>query len=650
MVQKAVWFPEETMMQQTRLFKWMNRLGYTEYDDFYKKSIENVGWFWHEAARELDLKWYRPYDEVLQTGSDWKYPRWFVNGQINVFENAVGKWARNPETSGNKALIWEGDSGETKIYTFAQLNDEVHACAAGFLKLGVSKGDVVTIYMPMIPETVISMLALAKIGAITSPVFSGYGAEAIATRVQAAGSKYMVTADGFSRRGKKVNMKQQADLAMESCPTILHSIVVSHISESIPRRTHRDIHWETLIANNNKVETLHTAVNDPLMLIYTSGTTGKPKGAVHTHGGFPVKAAFDAGIGMDVRPNDTFFWYSDMGWMMGPFLLYGGLVNGAAIMLFEGVPDFPDTSRIWQLCHKHHVTHLGISPTFIRSIMNEQTDGIKQQDLSSLRVIGSTGEPWNPDPWNWLFREICQEKIPIVNYSGGTEISGGILGNTLLKPISPITFNTPLPGMHADVYDGEGNSVTNKVGELVIKKPWVGMTNGFWKENHRYESAYWHQYENTWVHGDWVIRDSEGFWTITGRSDDILNIAGKRIGPAEVESVLVSHPSILESATIGVPHPIKGECAVCFTVTKENVTTDDALKQELLDMVALHLGKALRPQEIHFVGSLPKTRNGKIMRRVIKSAYLGQQAGDLSSLENPDAVEAIQSIAVADTP
>lgn len=642
MLNEAVWFPDSEEIKQTRLYKWMNALGYDNYDSFYAKSIEDIGWFWDQAVQELGIEWYKNYDEPLLSHDDWKYPRWFVNGKMNVSENAVGKWAKNSRTADNMALIWEGDNGEEKTFTFSQLNQEVHAAAAGFLKLGIKKGDIVTIYMPMIPETVISMLALAKIGSIFSPVFSGYGAEAVATRIEASQAKYLITADGYYRRGKRIAMKAEADRAVSKCPSIQNVIVVNRTNKETPWNVHQDVHWDSLTSNNHIVETLQTNGDDPFMLIYTSGTTGKPKGAVHTHNGFPIKAAFDAGIGMDVSVKDTFFWYSDMGWMMGPFLVFGGLINGASILLFEGVPDYPTSNRMWELCSKHKVTHLGISPTFIRSIMNAENTNIDGFNLSSLKAIGSTGEPWNPDPWKWLFKNVCKEKIPIINYSGGTEISGGILGNTLLKPISPITFNSPLLGMCVDVFDPNGQSIVNEVGELVVLKPWVGMTNGFWKDNERYEQAYWNVYDKTWVHGDWVMKDSDGFWTITGRSDDILNVAGKRVGPAEIESVLVNHTHVIECASIGVPHPVKGECAVCFVVLI-GCEPSEQLKKELLESVVSALGKALKPEEIHFVSQLPKTRNGKVMRRLIKSAYLLQPEGDMSSLENLEAIEAIKN-------
>ncbi|WP_374722225.1 AMP-binding protein [Peribacillus tepidiphilus] len=641
--QQAVWFPQEEMMKKTRLYNWMQELGYRDYDAFFEKSVDDIGWFWDEAVKALHIEWFEVYQKPLEITGSWKYPKWFVDGKMNIAHNAVEKWAQNPATADRPALIWEGDDGAVVTYTFSQLNDKITALAAGLHEIGLKQGDVVSIYMPMIPETVISMLAIAKVGAIFSPAFSGYGADAVATRINAAQAKFLITADGYSRRGKPIPMKEEADRAVAKCPSIEKVIVVKRTGQEIPWDDRKDISYQSLSNNKNPFTTVKTNGNDPFMLIYTSGTTGKPKGAVHTHAGFPIKAAFDAGLCMDVKQGDTFFWYTDMGWMMGPFLVFGGLVNGAAILLFEGTPDYPNVDRIWEVTSKHKVTHLGISPTLIRSIMKHGPDWIEKHDLSSLQLISSTGEPWNPEPWMWLFEHVCKRKVPIMNYSGGTEISGGILGNVLLKPISPITFNSPIPGMDVHVFDHNGDAVLNEVGELVILKPWVGMTNGFWKENERYETAYWNKWPETWVHGDWVIKDEEGFWTITGRSDDILNVAGKRLGPAEMESVLIEHPNVVESAAIGVPDPVKGEAAVCFVVLKDQTESLD-IKRDLMDLVATQLGKALKPKDIFFVDELPKTRNGKVMRRVIRAAYLNQSEGDLSSLENSNVLAAIRSL------
>ncbi|WP_216829356.1 AMP-binding protein [Alkalihalobacterium elongatum] len=638
------WNPSKELMESTRLYQWMQQLGYSNYEEFLNASTKDIAWFWKEAEQALQIDWYEPYKETLCLEDGVKWPKWFVGGKLNTAYNTVENWAEKQEMANTNAIVWESEDGIVQTYTYTQLAEAVARVANGFKQQGIEKGDVIAIYMPMVPETVIAMMAAAKIGAIYSPIFSGYGTDAVATRLNAAEAKMIVTADGFLRRGKPVAMKEEADRAVEKSPSIEKVIVFKRLNREIPWNETRDVDWKQLISQEPLNETLHMDSADPLMLIYTSGTTGRPKGAVHTHSGFPIKAAFDAGIGMDVKRGDTLFWFTDMGWMMGPFLVYGGLMNGATILLYEGTPDFPQPDRLWEVVSKHQVTHLGISPTLIRSMMKHGEEWPQKHDLSTLRVIASTGEPWNPEPWLWLFEKVGQSQIPIFNYSGGTEISGGILGNVLVRPIGPITFNSPLPGMDVDVFDEDGNPVLNQVGELVIKQPWVGMTKGFWKEPERFEDAYWSRWEDIWVHGDWVIKDTEGFWTITGRSDDILNVAGKRLGPAEIESVLVEHPNVVEAGTIGIPDEVKGEAAVCFAVLNQQVSEPNQLKDELLQLVAEKMGRALKPKAIYFVQDLPKTRNAKVMRRAIKAAYLDKDAGDLSSLENPQALTEINKL------
>lgn len=640
---KAVWFPSDDYIKKTRLYQLMSQSGFTSYDDYYKYSISDISSFWDSAIKSLNIEWYQPYDQVLDLSNGIMYPEWFVNGKLNVVHNALDKWALNESTKNENALIWESDDGEIVSYTFFELYEEVNRVANGLVALGLKEKDIVTIYMPMIPETVIAMLAISKIGAIFSPAFSGYKSDAVATRINAAKAKYLITADGFKRRGKTINLKTEADKAALSSPSIEKVIMVKRTNEEV-HWTDRDVLWDDLRSNKSTFETRKTNGNDPYMIIYTSGTTGKPKGALHSHHGFPLKSAFDAGICMDVCQGDTLFWYTDMGWMMGPFMVYGGLINGATILMFEGTPDYPTPSRIWEIVERHQVTHLGISPTLIRSLMNLDEKYATSNDLSTLKMIGSTGEPWNEDPWMWLFEKVCRRKIPIFNYSGGTEISGGIFGNVLVKPIAPVSFNAALPGMDVEVYNENGHPIRNEVGELVLRQPWVGMTNGFYNENDRYEETYWSRFENTWVHGDWVILDDEGFYTITGRSDDTLNVAGKRIGPAELESVFVEHEAVIEAGVIGIPDEIKGEQPIAFIVIKDGYKDLELLKEEIIQHAIDRLGKAIAPRTVHIVEDLPKTRNAKVMRRAIKAAYLNKDAGDLSALENPHVVEQIRQL------
>jgi acetyl-CoA synthetase len=384
------------------------------------------------------------------------------------------------------------------------------------------------------------------------------------------------------------------------------------------------------------------------MIIYTSGTTGRPKGAVHVHAGFPIKAAHDLAMCFDLQSDDLLFWLTDLGWMMGPWAIAGGLLIGATVLLFEGTPDYPAPDRLWQVVEDHGVTVLGVAPTAVRALMSKGAEWVQKHDLSSLRILGSTGETWNPGPWRWYFDQVGGGRCPIINYSGGTETGGGIVGCVTLDPLKPCAFTGPVPGMDADVVDDEGQPVRGAVGELVVRQPWVGMTRGFWRDPERYLDTYWSRFPNVWVHGDWAEVDADGYWFIRGRSDDTLKVAGKRVGPAEIESAAVAHPAVQEAAAVGVPHDVKGECVVVFAVLRPGHEPTAALAEEVRQTVAAQLGAALRPETVRFVHDLPRTRNAKIMRRVIRAAYLGQPAGDVSALENPAAVAEIEAARTGD--
>jgi len=501
----------------------------------------------------------------------------------------------------------------------------------------------------MVPEIVIAMLAIIKIGGIFLPLFSGFGAAAIVSRLNDADAKALFTADGTYRRGKFCAMRQVAHEAASQVSTLKHLIVLGTAedqqAERLPYKTHS---WSGLInlsTPGSLQPTARTSAEDPMMIIYTSGTTGRPKGAVHTHCGFPVKSAQDMWHGLDLHPDETLFWMTDMGWMMGPWEVFGTLLLGATMMLYDGAPDFPGPDRVWSLVDRHKVTALGVSPTLIRALRRHGAEIVHQHDLSTLRKFASTGEPWNPDPWMWLFQNVGCGKLPIINYSGGTEISGGIVMGNVLTPMKPCAFSGPLPGMAADVVDENGKSVRGQVGELVIREPWIGMTRGFWKDRERYIDTYWSRFPDVWVHGDWAAVDNDGLWYILGRSDDTIKIGGKRVGPAEVESILVAHPQVSEAAAIGVPDSIKGEALVCFCVLKKGANGDLTLAGELKKNVGRDLGKALAPREVVFVADIPKTRNAKVMRRIVRAAYLGEKLGDTSALENPASLDEIKRVA-----
>jgi acetyl-CoA synthetase len=539
-------------------------------------------------------------------------------------------------------VIYESEEGQASSLSYAELAAEVNRAANGLRSLGLGKGDAVGLLMPMTPQIVVALLAVTKIGGVVLPLFSGFGAGAIADRLADGEARLLFTADGMPRRGGLVPLKAVADEAARRVPTLRHMIVHRRMGNPVSIEPGRDHWWHELIDSQPaESHTEPTSAEDPLMIIYTSGTTGRPKGAVHTHCGFPVKAAQDMAFGTDVQPGERMFWITDMGWMMGPWLAFGALILGAAMFLYDGAPDYPGPERIWRMVERHKLTGLGISPTLVRALAALGEAPVRAHDLSSLRLFGSTGEPWNPEPWRWLFEVPGESVRPIINYSGGTEVSGGILMGNPILPLKPCAFSAPCPGIAADVFDESGKPVRNQVGELVIKAPWIGMTRGFWKDPARYEATYWSRWPGVWVHGDWAAIDGDGMWYILGRSDDTIKVAGKRLGPAEVESVLVAQPEVVEAAAIGVPDPVKGSRVVCFCVLRAGVMPSADLEQALQQRVVRELGKPFAPKAFVFVADLPKTRNAKVMRRMIRAAYMGESPGDTSSLVNPESLEAI---------
>jgi acetyl-CoA synthetase len=493
----------------------------------------------------------------------------------------------------------------------------------------------------MLPETAIAALAIAQIGAIFVPIFSGYGADAAAVRLQDSNAKLLITADAFYRRGQTVPLAAFARHAAEIAGCIEKILVVRRMNKNAA--VAGAIHWDEAVAAETdaaEVEVMESM--DPFMLIYTSGTTGKPKGTVHYHAGFPLKSAQDMAHLFDLRAGEVMFWFTDMGWMMGPWLILGALTLGATALMYEGAPDYPDPGRIWSMVERHRVTHLGISPTLVRALISSGVEPVHQHDLSSLRVLGSTGEVWNAEAYMWLFETVGRRRCPIINYSGGTEIAGGLLGCTVFRPIKPCGFNTAVPGVQTVALDDQGKPVVvDMVGELAVLNTWPGITKGFWQDPQRYLETYWSRFEGIWVHGDWGLIDRDGHWFLLGRSDDTLKIAGKRLGPAEVEAAAAQFPAVRESAAIGVPHPTKGEAPVLFAVLMPGHEPSRKLAGQIADKVAEVLGKPLRPQEVYFVPDLPKTRNAKIMRRVVRAVHLGREPGDLSALENPAAIDHI---------
>ncbi|HUZ88054.1 MAG TPA: AMP-binding protein [Candidatus Baltobacterales bacterium] len=638
----VMWEPSPEVIARSRLKRFMEQHGIDTFGELLKRADDDIEWFWDAAIKDIDIAFYRHYDKVVDLSQGKPWAKWWIGGRMNIVQSCLDRY-REAEHRDKLAIVWEGEPGEVRRLTYGQLDREVCRLTGALRRLGVRPGDRVGIFMPMCPEVAISVLATAKVGAVIIPLFSGYGAEAIAARLRDGEAKVLICADGFYRRGQVVPMKETADKALANSPSVTKVIVHRRVVREIPWTHGRDQVWEVLLEDEPEHAPTHEMdPEDPLMIIYTSGTTGKPKGTLHVHGGFPVKAAQDMAHGFDVGPADSVFWYTDIGWMMGPWLIFGTLILGATMVLYEGTPDHPAADRMWRMVQDHKVSVLGVSPTLVRSLMTHGDEVPAHHDLTSLRILGGTGEPWNPEPFQWFFKHIGGGRIPVINYTGGTEISGGILCGNVITHLRPCAFAGPLPGIAADVVDAEGRSVRGEVGELVIRNPWPGMTRGFWGDRERYLETYWNRFEGVWVHGDWAYVDpQDGLWYVLGRSDDTIKVAGKRLGPAEVESVLVGHPWVAEAAAIGVPDELKGEALVCFVILRPNRKASLELSAELQELVATALGKPLKPKAVHVVSDLPRTRNAKILRRVVRSVYTGKDPGDLSSLENPSALAAI---------
>jgi acetyl-CoA synthetase len=639
---EIAWRPSAEYIEHSRLGAFMARHGLTGLDALQQRSIDDPEWFWNAVIDDLAIEFYEPYDRVLDLSRGPAWAQWCVGGRLNIVHNCLDKWLGTPVEL-RDALVCEDERGVVQTRSYRALAADVNRCANAMRSLGLQRGDRVGLFMPMCPELVAAFFAVVKLGGLVLPLFSGYGADAVASRLNDAEASILFVADGFWRRGQQVLMKGTADAALERAPSVRHVVVAHRLGVDVPMTAGRDHAWNALVSSQSDVcDTERTGADDPLMIIYTSGTTGRPKGAVHSHCGFPIKAAQDMVHCFDVHDGERMFWISDIGWMMAPWELFGMALLGGTTITYDGALDYPGPDRLWSLVERHGVNILGVSPTLIRSLMRHGDGPVQRYDLSSLRILGSTGEPWNPEPWRWLFDVVGRSRLPIINYSGGTEVSGGLVAGNVLTPLKPAAFAGPPPGVAADVVDDEGRSVRNQVGELVVRAPWIGMTRGFWRDPERYEQTYWSRFPDVWVHGDWAAIDEDGLWYILGRSDDTIKIAGKRLGPAEVESVLVEHPAVVEAAAIGIPDPMKGQALVCFCVLRPGHTASEKLGDELRAMIVTSLGKPMKPDAIEFVADLPKTRNAKVMRRVLRAAYLGEPAGDLSSLENPQAVASIR--------
>jgi acetyl-CoA synthetase len=639
-VPEFIWSPSDEEVESANLTRLARRLGVERYHDLHRISIEEPERFWPAVVEDLGLEFSEPWQEVLDTSRGAEWATWFTGGKLNLAWNCVHRWAAG-ELGEEEAAVWQTEDGARLSLTWRELSDQVFALAEGLGSIGIGPGDAVGIFLPMSPQVAIASHACAHLGAVQVPIFSGFAPPAIAARLADAKAKAVITADGSLRRGQAVLMKHIVDEALESAPTVTHTVVWRRLGlDDVPMTVGRDRFWDELVADTSgdlpprQVDSEH-----PYLLAYTSGTTGKPKGALHVQAGFLVSIAREVAYQTNVKPGDRIHFATDMGWIMGPWTVVGGGACGASVVYAEGAPDFP-ADRIWKLVEAEQVTMLGVAPTLVRALIPK---GEPVTDMSSLKAICTTGEPWNRDPYGWLFEKVGAGRTPIVNCSGGTEVGACFLATCVTEPIKPVALGFPALGQDMDVFAPDGQPVHGEVGELVCKRPWPGMTRGIWGDDDRYVETYWRRFPGVWTHGDWASVDDDGYWFLHGRSDDTLNIAGKRIGPAELESAAVAYHAVAEAAAIGVPHDVKGEVAWLFCVLKPGNEPTPACALEISNAVADELGKAFKPARIVFVSALPKTRSAKIVRRAVRARVLGKEPGDLSSLENPEALDEIAS-------
>ncbi|MEM0173679.1 MAG: AMP-binding protein [Sulfolobaceae archaeon] len=605
------WKPDKEWIENSNVYKFMIERNLTNLEEFIKYSYSRPESFWREFLDTINLKFQKPYSKVLDLSRGKPWPKWFIDGRLNIAANI-------PETS-EIFIKWMDETGNAKKVSYYEIAAQAKSIASFLKKIGLKKGDRVAVYMPMIPELIAVMLGIIRAGLIFVPLFSGFGSEPIRTRIEDSEAKLIFTVDTTLRKGKEIRM-------LDNLSEIKISKVV--LSRSGYRGDY-DYKEDVLKTGGDYIE--ETSTEDPLMIIYTSGTTGKPKGCVHVHGGFPIKAIADIYFHFDLKPKETLMWVTDMGWMMGPWMVMGGLLLNSSIGMIEG---YVSLSTLTKFVEDMKVDILGLSATLVRNYKRESN----QIPKLHVRIGGNTGEPIDVDSWNWLYNAIG--KNPIINYSGGTEISGGILGNYVIKEIKPSSFNGASPGMEVSIFDEDGKLAKPFTeGELVVLSVWPGITRGFWRDEERYLRTYWSRWEGVWVHGDLAYYDNEGYIYIVGRSDDVIKVAGKRIGPAEIEDSINSYPLIVESACVGIPHEIKGEVIYCFAVSKGEVK-----KEDLITYLERKLGKAYMPEDIIFVRELPKTRNAKIMRRLIRAIILNKPVGDTSALENPQSLDEIKEV------
>ncbi|MDC0426889.1 AMP-binding protein [Pelagibacteraceae bacterium] len=639
MTKEIVWTPPEEIIKDSKLTSFIQYCNLKNYDTLESKALQKPGWLWDNVIKFSDLKFYKNYEQIMDESDGIPWTKWCVGGKTNIVLNCIDRH-KDKELFNDIFIFSEKENGETSSITYQDFDKKISQVGNALKSNGFVKGDVIALYMPQIIETYIAYFAILKIGCIVLPLFSGYGSNAVIDRLKIAKAKGIFTSSITFRKGKEIKMFDTIKDGVEALGLIQKIFLVGD------EKGKKIFNWNNFENVSDQLKTQEMEAEDPAVIHFTSGTTGKPKGCVYTHIGLVTKMSFDEGILADFKQTDVHFCMADMGWMVGSKSATIASLHGAKMIIAEGVPDFPDEVRFWKLIEKYKVSWTELSPALIRSQMNKNKTLFKELNLNSLRIVCTGGEPWTEKPWRWLFEFIGKSKVPIMNSAGGTEVSGSILHCCLHRPFKVGSFNAPIPGMSADIVNLDAKTVSlDEMGELIMRKSSIGLTKSLWHDDKRYIDNYWSVIKDLWVHGDLASRDKDGHWYLHGRSDDTIKVSGKRIGPAELEGSIIRSGKVKEAAAVGIPDENKGSKIIIAIVALNK--NDPEIKEEyFMDLIIKDLGKSFKPDKIIFVSDLPKTRNMKIMRRVIKTCLTNQDPGDISTLLNPESVEEIKTHAI----